>query len=175
MKTIDQTVEILDNEQQRIVTAVRSQGERTWTDGHLVDTAHGSLAGRGHFRTEPDELTFTVQEVAGHLADSATVFAARIKVIREMDLPSFGDFTTTDPDRRARYREVSFSDALDRLVWTYQHLRAQVVQIGVDDFERQGLHEHRGEISIASIVEFLPQHLSDHLAQLRALSVSASA
>ena len=90
MNTIDQTVEILDREQQRIVTSLRSIGERCWTDGHLVAEAHRTLSGRGHFSDEPDELDFTVQEVTGHLADSATVFGARIKVIREMDLPSFG-------------------------------------------------------------------------------------
>ncbi|MDH3707141.1 MAG: hypothetical protein OES57_13815, partial [Acidimicrobiia bacterium] len=103
-----------------------------------------------------------------------TVFGARIKVIREIELPSFGDFVTADQTRRQRYREVAFSDAVDRLVWTFQYLRAQVVQIGVDDFEREGLHEHTGEMSIAQIVEFLPGHLADHLAQLRALSVTTT-
>ena len=66
-------------------------------------------------------------------------------------------------------------DAVDRLVWTFQYLRAQVVQIGVDDFEREGLHEHTGEMSIAQIVDFLPGHLADHVAQLRAVSASSTA
>lgn len=169
MKTIEQTVETLDHQQQRIVTTMRSVGEGGWTD-HCRGDATASLAGRGHFREQPDELGFTVQELAGHLADSATVYGARLKVIREMDMPSFGDFDTTEVTRLGRYRSADFGDALDRLVWTFQYLRAQVVEVGPDDLERVGLHEHRGELSIAAILEFLPAHLAEHVAQLRALS-----
>ncbi|MGI9601526.1 MAG: DinB family protein [Acidimicrobiales bacterium] len=175
MKTIDQTVEMLDTEQQRVVTAIRSLGERAWTDTCLARGARATLADRGHFALDPDELDFTAQEITGHLCDSATVFGARIKVIREVELPSFGDFDTAAAGRRERYRSMSFDAALDRLIWTFQYLRAQVVQIDADDFGREGLHEHTGEMSIAQIVEFLPGHLADHVAQLRAVSASASA
>ncbi|NNE72390.1 MAG: DinB family protein [Acidimicrobiales bacterium] len=164
------TVDQIDTAYQRAVEAVRRIGDRGFADSSLNTRSYQQLVSRGHFKDYVHELDWAAQEVAGHLADSATVFGARIKVIRDLDMPSFGDFVTDEPQRVQRYRSTSFTEALDRLVWTHQYLRSQVESIESSDLDRIGVHEFDGEVSVRSILDFLPGHIADHVAQLRALA-----
>ncbi len=170
---LDQTVERLDAAQQRAITAIRNFGDTGWTNTSLTVECYDQLVTHGHFVDYCSELQFSAQLVAGHLADSYTVFGARLKVIREMDMPSFGDFVTDDAGRIEGYREMAFADGIDRLIWTYQYLRTQITEVRSVELERIGVHEFDGEISVQDILEFLPDHVDDHVEQLRSLTVAS--
>ena len=169
------TVDQIDTAYQRAVEAVRRIGDPGFSLGLLDAADRRQLAQRGHFVDYTHELDWTAREIGGHLADSATVFGARIKVIRDMDMPSFGDFITDEPARLERYGVLTFSALVDRMVWTHQYLRAQIDAIEDGDIDRMGSHEHEGEMSIRYILDFLPGHIADHVAHLRALASTTHA
>jgi hypothetical protein len=127
------------------------------------------LAGLGHFPDFPGEVAWPPCDVAGHLRDSALIFAARIHAIRVTDCSYLVDFATCDPVRVKRYRSVSREELLGDLAAAQRQLAPAVADVPDGDLARAGCHEFDGEVSLTDILAFLPRHQADHADQLEVL------
>jgi DinB superfamily len=127
------------------------------------------LVRSGHFTGYAGELDWTPLEVAGHLRDSAQIFAARLHRLCTEDDPVLPDFATDAPERLADYRATAPEALLDQLRTAQADLLQAVAAVRGPELDRSGTHETDGPLTVADVLTFLPGHQRDHARQLRAL------
>jgi hypothetical protein len=143
-----------------------------WTAG-LHPAERAGLFALGHFPEYADELDWTAREVAGHLRDSAHVFAERIERVRAGRRPLLPDFVPSDPLRVAGYRSAQPPQLLAELDAAQGRLLAAVEDVDAAELGREGVHETDGVLTLGDLLAFLPGHQRDHAEQLAALARSA--
>jgi DinB superfamily len=122
----------------------------------------------GHFPDYAAELDWTVGDVAGHLRDSAQIFADRLRRMCRERQPQLADFVTDAPERLADYRSRPPAQLLQQLRGAQDELLQTVAGVGATDLNRTGLHAVDGPVSVAEVLDFLPRHQRDHAEQLAA-------
>jgi hypothetical protein len=117
----------------------------------------------------PQRGEWSAAQVAAHLADAEMVYSVRVRMILTDDRPRLvgydenawaARFDATDPDTAASVERFRMLRAANLRL--YESLEAA-------EWQRVGMHEERGEISVQSIVETLIAHDRDHLNQIRKL------
>jgi uncharacterized damage-inducible protein DinB len=110
---------------------------------------------------------WTARQVLAHLADFELIAAARVRVVLSLDrplLPAYGQEDFTD-----RFGALETpAEALERFAVNRRATVRVLEAIGPEDWERVGVHPHRGEESLRRTVEQLARHDRVHLEQLRA-------
>ncbi len=159
----------LADEQARVGGLVAAAAARNRWDAGLHPEQRRRLARLGHFCQYSAELDWTPRDVAGHLRDSATVFADRIRRICTEQRPLLPDFVTDAPERLADYRSVHPADLVDQLRTAQAGLLATILAVRVDQLDRAGVHVVDGRLSLTDVLAFLPGHQRDHADQLSAL------
>jgi hypothetical protein len=108
---------------------------------------------------------WTAKEVIGHLADSAEVFAERVRRCIEEDRPALPGF---DPDAVQAERKNNEQDAM-ALTKRIQAAHGLIVQLlqrpGVGD--RLGIHAERGEVTAGWLGAYQARHSHEHVTELQ--------
>lgn len=108
---------------------------------------------------------WTVKEVIGHLADTAEVFAERVRRCVEEDRPELPLF---DQDAAARERRNNDADAM-ALTKRIQAAHATIVRYlqrpGATD--RVGVHAERGPVTAGWIGAYQAKHSHEHVLELQ--------
>ncbi|HSR25726.1 MAG TPA: DinB family protein [Candidatus Eisenbacteria bacterium] len=109
---------------------------------------------------------WTARQVLGHLADFELVAAVRVRVVLSLDrpqLPAYGQEEFTD-----RFCLVETpAEAVERFAVNRRATLRVLEALEPADWERVGVHPHRGEESLRRTVEALARHDRAHLQQLR--------
>jgi uncharacterized damage-inducible protein DinB len=115
-------------------------------------------------RTEAEG--WTVREVLAHLADFELIAGVRVRAYLTLDRPALASY---DQDRfTARFGHLgSAADALERIAVNREATAAVLAAIEDADWERPGVHPHRGEETLRRSMEHLVAHDRGHLEQLR--------
>jgi hypothetical protein len=138
-------------------------------DARLSPDARRRLVRLGHFPQFATELDWTPREVAGHLRDSARIFADRLRRIRTEAEPRLADFVTDAPERLADYRVLPPHRLAEELRAAQAELLQTVADIRGAELDRAGIHEVDGRVTVADLLAFLPGHQRDHADQLTVL------
>jgi hypothetical protein len=138
-------------------------------DALLSSDARDRLVRLGHFPQYAVELDWTPRQVAGHLRDSARIFAERIGRIRAEDEPALPDFVTDAPERLAGYATTPVEQLVAQLRVAQAALLGAVASVPATELDRAGVHEVDGRVTLADLLRFLPGHQRDHAEQLTAL------
>jgi uncharacterized damage-inducible protein DinB len=105
--------------------------------------------------------------VLAHLADAEQVYGVRLKLIVAADRPVITPYDQEDWERLYAPLET-VKTSLER--WTV--LRNSTLRLldslRAEDWARVGLHEERGEESVARVVRMLVDHDQAHMAQMEA-------
>lgn len=115
-------------------------------------------------------------QVWAHLTEFCPYWVDQARIVLAAsgdDTPEFGR-TKTDPLRVATIAErrgMGPRQALPTVLERTAEVRALLLEIGADGWDRRGLHPTRGSMSIDDILEeFLVGHLEQHVDQLDSLS-----
>lgn len=115
----------------------------------------------------PQDEGWTARQVLAHLADFELIAAVRVRVALSLDrppLPAYGQEAFTD-----RFGAVETpAEALERFAVNRRATLRVLEAIDAEDWEREGVHPHRGAESLRQTVEALARHDRAHLDQLRA-------
>jgi len=122
-------------------------------------------------RTPDDRLRavkigdWTAKEVIGHLADTAEVFAERVRRSIAEDHPSLASF---DQDRAHAERHNNEADAMT-LSKRLQAAHAAIVQSLQQPSarERVGLHAERGPVTAGWLGAYQARHAHEHVTELQ--------
>lgn len=159
----------LGEEQWRVATLLHAVDGRGRWDAELDDAARWPLVRRGHFPANAAELDWTPREVAGHLRDSARVFAERLRRLTTEDRPHLPDFVPAEPARVAGYRATPPARLLEELRAAQTELLTTVAGLRSADLDRTGVHEVDGPVTVSDVLAFLTAHQRDHAEQLATL------
>lgn len=109
---------------------------------------------------------WTAVEVIGHLADSAEMFAERVRRCIEEDRPALPSF---DQDAVAAERRNDERDPMD-LSRRVSKAHAEIVQRLVDERSRSrvGIHSEHGELDAGHFGAYQARHGHEHAAELAA-------
>ena len=124
-------------------------------------------------RTPDDRLRaakigdWTAKEVIGHLADSAEVFAERVRRCAAEDRPALPTF---DQDKAHLERHNNDADAMT-LSKRFQAAHAAIVQVlqRPGTRERIGLHADRGPVTAGWLGAYQARHSHEHVTELQPL------
>ncbi len=107
---------------------------------------------------------WTAVEVLGHLADSAEIFAERVRRCITEDRPALPSF---DQDALAAERRNAERDPLD-LSRRFSAAHAEIVRSLIDEKARSrpGIHSEHGELDAGHFGAYQAQHARDHVDEL---------
>jgi hypothetical protein len=107
---------------------------------------------------------WTAVEVLGHLADSAEIFAERVRRCIQEDHPTLQSF---DQDALAVERRNAERDPMD-LSRRLSAAHAEIVRLLVDERARSrpGIHSEHGELDAGHFGAYQAHHSRDHVAEL---------
>ena len=103
-------------------------------------------------------------EVIGHLADSAEIFAERVRRCIEEDRPALASF---DQDEIARERRNAERDPMD-LSRRVSAAHATIVRLLMDERvrSRPGIHSEHGELDAGHFGAYQARHGHEHAVEL---------
>lgn len=107
---------------------------------------------------------WTAVEVIGHLADSAEIFAERVRRCIEEDRPTLESF---DQDALAKERRNAERDPLD-LSRRVSAAHATIVRLLMDERARSrpGIHSEHGELDAGHFGAYQARHGHEHAVEL---------
>ncbi len=105
-------------------------------------------------------------ELLGHVADTAEVFAERVRRCIAEEKPKLASF---DPDAVAAQRRNDAGDPM-AMAKRIQAAHAQIVRLLVqtDDRARLGVHAEWGEVDVAHIAAYHARHAHEHVSDIAA-------
>jgi hypothetical protein len=112
-------------------------------------------------RPEPNE--WSAAEVVGHLWDAEIASAFRVRVILAQDTPRLVGW---DQDAWATLARPPFAELLAAFTALRAANVALIRRTPETRWDRIGLHEERGPVSVRLMIELLAGHDHAHLAQL---------
>ncbi len=107
---------------------------------------------------------WTAVEVIGHIADSAEIFAERVRRCIEEDRPALASF---DQDELAKERRNAERDPMD-LSRRVSAAHATIVRLLMDERARSrpGIHSEHGELDAGHFGAYQARHGHEHAVEL---------
>jgi hypothetical protein len=112
---------------------------------------------------------WSAHDVLVHMRASSEILTPRIYQLLVRDYPPLPAFDERRWAEVASYASMSFADLFARIAITRYELIATLRRLSPADWQRTGLHEEHGEISIEAIVGHIAGHDEEHLAQIEEL------
>jgi hypothetical protein len=117
-------------------------------------------------RPSPDD--FSVLESVCHLRDlEIEGYAVRIQRMLAEDCPTLADFDGTRVAMERDYNKQNLSEALAEFTLARRRNLALMQNKSEERFDRKGLLEGVGEISLSRLLELMVEHDEGHLDDLR--------
>jgi uncharacterized damage-inducible protein DinB len=129
------------------------------------DKLRRAVAGlsREQLQARPGPGAWSIQEVIVHLADSDAISIDRMKRIVAEDNPSLLYADESAYNDKLHPHEQDLADTLT-LLEVGRRQWARVLRLLPDEaFERKGIHNRKGEVTLGQLVADYVTHVDDHL------------
>ncbi len=111
----------------------------------------------------PCEGFWSIRQVIGHLSDSESVYADRIKRVLAEDNPTFFD---ADPNLFCGalfWSERDVEEELQLLTLTRRQISRILRSCPIETFQRTGVHSTDGPMTLETLVERITEHIPHHI------------
>jgi hypothetical protein len=156
MTTVDQTHSLLD--QLASIPARITRAVADWTEADL------------HAKSGGDE--WSAAAIFAHLRASDDIIAPRVYTMLVRDNPPLPAYDDRRWAELAGYEQADFQTSLTLFTLRRAELVAMLGRIAPADWQRTGLHETHGSLSILQIVTHLVEHEEEHCIQIEAIRPS---
>jgi hypothetical protein len=112
---------------------------------------------------------WSAAEILAHIRASDDIVSPRCYAILVRDNPSLPAYDERRWAEVAGYRHARFAPSLTTFRLRRQELVSTLSRIAPADWERTGMHEERGTITLLDLAETMVEHEEEHCAQLAAL------
>jgi DinB superfamily len=137
-----------------------------WTPVEIARLVNDLPPSQLAVRPSPDD--FSVLENVCHLRDlEIEGYAVRIQRMLAEDCPTLADFDGTRVAMERDYNKQNLSEALAEFTLARRRNLALMQNMADDRFDRNGLLEGVGEISLSRLLEMMVEHDEGHLDDLR--------
>jgi uncharacterized damage-inducible protein DinB len=120
-------------------------------------------------RARADADDWSIIEVVAHLADAEETATERVTLLVQQDRPRLAAY---DQDERARARNYIGLDLAATLERFARLRAAQIALLSTSDaaiWQRAGVHDEAGEITVEALTAHMAAHDAIHLAQIARL------
>jgi uncharacterized damage-inducible protein DinB len=146
-------------ERDQILTAMRTAPERL----------QEALAGAGERAARPPaEGEWSAKEVLAHLRTADAIFSPRIVLMMMVNNPAMPDIDASLLAERCGFLEDDLQTALRALTVRRGELVQLLERLDEAGWQRGGVHEVHGPLTIADIARLMAAHEQEHLAQIEA-------
>lgn len=112
------------------------------------------------------EENWSIVEIVCHLRDAEERVLERVRRMRNEQRPLLPGYDQAELARERRYREHSLIAALDAFARLRAEQLALLEGLGEPEWQRAGIHEEVGEITIQQLTAHMAAHDAVHLAQI---------
>ncbi len=109
---------------------------------------------------------WSIAEITGHLIDKTEVWGERLRLIATRDQPSLPAFDQDAWVRERNYQAQPFAPLAERLGGMLMQLVAELRSLPPEDWQRTGLHEERGRLTLAEACRIYAIALPEHVEQI---------
>lgn len=114
-------------------------------------------------RAFPVPNTWSIQQIVLHLVDTDLVLADRMKRVIAEDNPPLIGFDETRFAQRLAYHDQPAADAVTLFDLNRRLFSRVLRSLPPTAFERTGVHNQRGPLTLAQILQTSIRHLDHHL------------
>ena len=107
--------------------------------------------------------TWSLRQLCAHLLDSDLIAVHRMKRMIAEDLPLLISYDESAFVSRLPYQELSISTIADLFRLNRLHMGEILERQDEAAWERQGVHNQRGKVSLREMVELYVHHVEHHL------------
>jgi uncharacterized damage-inducible protein DinB len=107
--------------------------------------------------------TWSIQQIVLHLADSDLILADRMKRVIAEDNPPLIGFSETKYAARLHYEDQDATIAADIFAKNRRLMSSLLRRLPESDFQRTGMHNERGRLTLTDLVKNAAEHLPHHL------------
>jgi hypothetical protein len=125
-----------------------------WSEGQLRAAPHGE---------------WSAAAILAHLRATDDILAFRAYMILVRDGAPLASFDERRWAEMAGYIKADFHISLEAFRLRRAELVAMLRRAGPDDWQRSGLHEERGPITLLAIISDVVEHEEEHCLQLEAI------
>ena len=117
----------------------------------------------------PNDGEWSAADVLAHLRSADDILTPRIYMMLVRDNPTLLAYEEREWAAVLRYAEADFHTSLQ----TYTLRRAELINtlrhLEPEQWERKGVHEHKGELTVLTLVSDMIDHEEEHCRQIEAL------
>ena len=107
------------------------------------------------------------RQILGHLKDAALVYDERITRVATEENPYLLNVDQDEAVARGDYNSADPSALLSELADSRRHTIEVLRSLDAAGWERPGVHSERGPLTLRSLVEYMVDHETDHIAGIR--------
>ena len=131
----------------------------------LVSLITGADAGALTRRPAPRE--WSAATTVAHMADAELVFAVRLRLVVAEERPLLSAFDENAWSERFGALDPDPRDSLQRWRAVRENTVRLLESLAPAEWERTGMHQERGVMTVAAIAKLLTDHDKGHLDQIR--------
>lgn len=140
----------------------RTKIEEYAAGGEKLRSAYRGLT-RDQLLAVPIPGTWSLQQIVIHLMDSDLIASDRMKRVACMDRPLLIGYDETAFSTLPGVNEIDADEAID-IFDRNRKITARILrQLPDEAFERFGIHNESGKVTLAELVEGYIEHLDGHL------------
>jgi uncharacterized damage-inducible protein DinB len=137
----------------------------------LVVQAPAQLKAAAETAGEPPEGEWSAAQVLAHMAGAEQLWLERLnQLLREREPRIRPSGSSKAAEVQQQLMDGTVGANLDAFNATRGEIVSLLMGLSLRDWERTGIHDTRGEITIADVAETIIDHDAEHIAQIEALS-----
>jgi hypothetical protein len=124
---------------------------------------------------EPAPGKWSIRKIAAHIADAELVIAARVRWVAAEPGSPLKAYTQELWEERLGYDKRDASSSLELFLALRRSTAALLRNMPESAWSQRGIHEERGELTLADIVAGATEHIEQHAKQIDSIRTGAAA
>ncbi|MEW6737287.1 MAG: DinB family protein [Acidobacteriota bacterium] len=116
---------------------------------------------------KPDPNKWSIREIVIHLCDSEIVGAYRIRSVLAEEGAFFTSYNQDKWAANLNYNKRNLNNALELFRLMRKSTGELFEDLCEEDWQRTGVHEERGRMTLLDLLELYAEHSENHVAQIR--------
>lgn len=139
----------------------------------MPDRLDAAVAALGAREAAASAEGWSPRELAGHLCDASRLWGGRMRRVALEERPRLPGYDQDDFVALAAYRYVPAADLARVFRATSESLVTFLRGLSASDWQREGIHEERGSLTVLQIAAIEAEHETEHVEQITRLTAGA--
>jgi uncharacterized damage-inducible protein DinB len=139
----------------------------------MPDRLEAAVAALGPREAAPGADGWSARELTGHLCDAARMWGARMRLAAFEDRPHLESYDQDTFVRLGAYRHIPAAALVSQFRTISEPTVAFLRELDTSAWERTGVHDERGALTLREIVAIEAEHEREHVEQIERMARQA--